>query len=186
MRIKNTVNNVQKKTLKMRRKVTARLMGYTPIRMLVKSKRALSPVISNLILIAAVISLGFIALAYARSTSINYQTQYQQTENTDVDKLKETLAFEYVFYNSNGQVQIYVINAGSITLQVDRVYLSNSPNNVTYTMKYMNGTTIEPNHTIGIGVERQIVFVSQALPSGSYTVKVTTIRGSSFAYNFVV
>ena len=174
---------IARKSSRLKRKVTASLMKYTPVQVLVNNKRAISPVVSHLILIAAVIVLGFAALAYARNISNDYQTQYRQSVNSDIDRLKETLAFECVFCNSS-HVKVFFINAGSISVDVDKVYLSTSSNNVSYTFKYLNGS-IAPDHTLGLGAERQIV-VQQALSSGTYTVKITTVRGSSFAYSFTV
>lgn len=159
------------------------LAGTKSIRVLVRSRKALSPVISNLILIAVVIVLGFAALAYARNISTNYQTQYQQNVNSDIDKLKETIAFEYVYYDS-GNLHVYLMNAGSNTLEVDKVYLSTSSVNYDYTIKNMDGSSV-PNHNLAAGDERQIT-LQNTLASGPYTVKITTIRGSSFAYNFAV
>lgn len=187
MSTKNKAQVIRKKTRIIKRKVTASVIGFTPIHMLVKNRRATSAVVSNLILIAAVIVVGFVALGYARSTSNNYQTQYGQTVNSDIDKLKETLSFEYAFYNSTSKnLYVYFLNSGTTNVKVDMVFLSTSSQNVTFSMYYKNGQP-DPTHIINIGQEGYIVYnTNTSLSSGIYTVKLTTGRGSSFAYDFVV
>jgi flagellin-like protein len=153
--------------------------------MLVRSKKALSPVVSNLVLIAVVIVLGFAALMYARNISEVYQSDYHSSVTSDIDELKESLAFEQAFYNSTGgTVHIYFINSGRVSITIDQVYLSISQENFTFTMKHMDGA-LASNNVVDVGNERQVV-VEQALPAGSYTVRLVTLRGLSFAYSFVV
>jgi flagellin-like protein len=152
--------------------------------LLVRNGRAISPVVSNLILIAVVIVLGFAALAYARNLSNDYKTDYHELISSEINTLKEDLGFEYAFYNSSGCVQAYFINAGTISLTVDKVYLSTSSSNLTYVMKFMNGT-LAPDHTLSMGAKGRC-FAQQTFVQRTYTVRVTTIRGSSFAYSFSV
>lgn len=175
---------IVRKCSRFKRRVTASLMNHNSVRVLVNDRRAISPVVSHLILIAVVIVMGFAALAYARTISTNYQAEYHQSVNSQIETLKENLAFECVFYNSAGDVQVYFINAGSISVNIDKVYLSTSSNNVSYTVKYLNGT-LSSNHSLSPGDERQI-YVQETLSSGTYTVRVITDRGSSFAYSFTV
>jgi flagellin-like protein len=179
---KNKAEGKSKRAQIIKRRLVS-LVGTKSIRVLVRSRKALSPVISNLILIAVVIVLGFAALAYARDISINYQTQYQQNVSSDIDKLKETIAFEYVYYDS-GNLHVYFMNAGSNNIIVEKFYLSTSSVNYEYTIKNMDDSSV-PNHDLGAGGERQII-LQHTLSSGSYSVKITTVRGSSFAYNFAV
>ncbi len=187
MSIKNKIKAVRKKTQTIKRKVTASVIGFTPIHMLVKNRRATSAVVSNLILIAAVIVVGFVALGYARSTSNNYQTQYRQTVNSDIDKLKETIAFEYAYYKVNvGNLSVYFMNAGSIgNLNITTVLLSNSTWSKSFhypPMHYLNGTL---TNAFGVGEEGYIILPCSPLASGPYTVKLTTWRVSTFATNFM-
>lgn len=181
-------NNNSKIARSINRIMVSSLKQCTPVRVFIKNKKALSPVISNLILIAAVIVLGFAVFAYARDISSDYQADYQRSVSSDIDQLKETLGFEFVYYNNTGaspHVQVYFLNAGTITFEVDKVYLSTSTNNLTYTIKYMNGTATTGKN-LGVSEERQIAIQQSLSPGQTYTMKVTTIRGSSFAYSFSI
>jgi archaellum component FlaF (FlaF/FlaG flagellin family) len=136
-----------------------------------------------MILIAVVIVLGFVAFAYARSTAGSYQTQYQENVSNDISKLKENLAFEYAHYNnSTKHLFIYFMNAGSINLQIDKVYV-NSSLVIGFEVKYLSGGAA--NRTLGVG-EQRLIDLSVPNLSGSNSVKITTIRGSNFAYTFMV
>ena len=185
MDLKNKHKTIGQKAQIIKRKVTASAMSFKPFHLLVKNRRAVNTVMSNLILIAAVIVVGFVVLAYVRSTANDYQTQYQQTVNSDIDKLKETLAFEYVHYDATGKVHIYFMNAGNVNVEIDKVFLSTSTDNFPFTMYDLNNN-LQTSHVLGIGEERQIILQNITLVSGTYIVKLTTMRGLTFANNFAV
>jgi hypothetical protein len=137
-----------------------------------------------MILIAAVIIAGFVALSFAMANSANYQTQYQQTVNSDISKLKESISFEYVFYNNTASaLKVYFINSGQTSLTIDKVFLSNAAQNISFSMYYKNGQSA-PSHTLSAGQEGYIV-ANTGLTSNSYQVKLTTGRNSNFEYSFI-
>ena len=185
MGIKNKYKTTRKKVQILKRKVTASAMSFTPLHFLIKNRRAVSAVMSNLILIGAVMAVGLVVLAYARSTSVNYQEQYGQSVGSDISKLKETITFEYVTYKTSS-LYIYFMNSGNIgNFSVKTVLLSNSTWSTTFQapqIQYFNGTQTS---TLGVGAEGCII-LNKTLPNGQYTVKLTTERGSTFAYNFLV
>lgn len=177
-----------------------------PVARLLKAKRALSPVISNLILIAAVIVVGFSVLAYANSQSTNYVTQYGTSVNSDIQQLKETISFEYAFYNAtayspnNGSLQVYFLNTGTISTQIASLTVSNSTWQLTKNSNYNSSSPLycpmyyfdnTPISTLNVNQQGYlIVSLSQAennvLAAGNaYVIKLTTDRGSNFEYNFV-
>lgn len=158
---------------------------------LIKERRAISAVISNMILISAVIAIGLVVFAYVNYTSNSYVTQYGQTVNSDIDKLRETVAFEYAFYNAtDGKLSVYFMNAGKVNnVNVTTIYVSNSSWYTTFSgitlppMKYLNGTATA---ALNVGEEGYMVLSPLTLVSEeSYTVKIITWRGSAFEYNFV-
>ena len=170
------------------------IFAVVPVRKLIKNKRAVSAVISNMILIAAVIVVGFVALGYARSTSNNYVAEYGQTVNSDIAKLKETIAFEYAFYNAtrygsaNGSLTVFLMNAGSINdITIKNSAVSNSSWSTTFNCtgqtKFLNSTLTS---AFDIGEEGYYIQpLNTTLVSGTvYTVKILTGRGSTFVYNF--
>jgi len=194
MKFKYKFKLIVKRTRKVKRKTIGSISGFMPIRMLIKNRRAINAVISNLILIAAVIVVGFVALGYARSTSISYQEQYGQTVSSDINQLKEKLVFEYVSYNAtgygptNGSVTVYFMNAGSINdITIKSSKISNSSWSTTFSCigqtNFLNATKTS---AFDIGEEGYFTQpLNTTLVSGmSYTVTILTGRDSTFVYNF--
>jgi archaellum component FlaG (FlaF/FlaG flagellin family) len=138
-----------------------------------------------MILIAAVIILGFVVLSFAQTNSQNYEYRYQETVNSDISKLKESVSFEYAYYNATTKnVLVYLLNSGDVAVTVNKAYLSSSPQNVAFSMYYKNGAACA-SHVLESGQEGYIV-VNANLGSGYYQVKVVTERESNFAYDFIV
>ena len=162
-------------------------LGFVLFRTLFKNRRAVSAVVSNLILIAAVLAIGLVALGYARSTSINYQTEYAQTMSSDISKLKETLIFEYAHFDSN-QLTIYVMNSGSVNVTIKTISINNSPvPSSAMTIYPMSGFQPLSDEVIAHGTEVRIVLDTTGLTnSGENSVKITSWSDSNFAYNFFV
>jgi len=74
---------------------------------LLHGKRAVNAVISNVILTGAVIVVSLVVLLWAQYRSSAYNEQYGEAMNADIARLKERLAFEYVFYdNSTKQLSV--------------------------------------------------------------------------------
>ena len=180
--------NKHKTTLQKAQSLKRSAMSFILFRALVKNRRAVSAVISNLILIVAVISIGLVALGFARSTSISYQTQYAESMGSDIGKLKESLTFEYVSYdNASKDLSVYFMNSGIMESNITRVYVNNSPVTLP-TVQPMNGEQQIANNNVGKGVEGFFVLnlSSADLHNGELnTIKLTTGRDSNFAYNFL-
>jgi hypothetical protein len=161
--------------------------SFVLFRAFAKNKRAVSAVVSNLILIGAVIAVGIVVLSYARSNAINYQADYAQTMNNDIGKLKESLVFEYADYRTN-QLSVYVMDSGSTNVTIGSVFINNSPLSLSTVKIYrMNDTQQITNYNIGKGIEVKILVEdTSAVHSGENTLKITTRSNSNFAYNFLV
>ena len=155
-----------------------------------KNKRGLSVVISSVIMMAAVITIGFAVLAWTYSTSSSYTTQYGTTVSSDVDKLRERVAFEYIFYNNTASpknLAVYMMNFGQVgKVNVTTVYVSNSSWLATFSspqLKFLNTTSTS---YLNSGQEGYFVLSPITLHTGnSYTVKIVTWRGSIFESTFV-
>jgi len=169
MKIKNTKSELRFQWFKRKASYLTRRSTLQKLR---TNIRAVSPVISSIILVAAVIVLGFVALVYARGMASDYQVQFREDVNSDISKLKENLSSEYIFYNGTGYLSIYFMNTGSNILEIDKVYLSTSSTGFEPTVRYLSGGLISLS--------------VPGLASGSYTLKITTMRGSGFEYTFVV
>jgi len=162
------------------------------LRKLLRSRRAISPVISNLILIAAVISVGFVVLGWTYSSSNSYASQYGGSVLSNVNQLEERLGFEYIFYNSTKKsLSVYVINYGNVgAVTIAKLTVSNSSwtisNTTAITLYLLNGAS---SSSLGIGQEGNFTWSSfpsssTTLQGGSYTISLVTGRGSSFADTF--
>ncbi len=171
---------IRKKAQKIKEKTARSISGFTPIHLLIKSRRAVNTILSNLMLIAAVIAVGFTALAFANSVSNDYQSQYGQSINSDINKMKEELSFEYAFYNTTSpkSLYIYLLNSGSIDVNITAVLIDSSSQS--FSLYSMNRQLIQ-NQTIASAKEAYLQIYSSTL-AGSYTIKITTSRGSIFAY----
>ena len=165
-------------------------MKLRKVAKLFRDRGGVSAVISNVILVGAVIAVGFGVMAWTYSQSSLYQAQYRESVNSDIDKLRERVAFEYVFYNSTaGNLSVYLMNSGKVDdVNFTTVYISNSSWIVTFTsvqfqLKFLNGASTPD---LDMGREGYFALGSVTLRSGNaYTVKVVTWRGSSFENSFV-
>jgi predicted PurR-regulated permease PerM len=149
---------------------------------LYKNKRAISAVISNLILIAAVIAVGFVVVVWSQTQSSNYTNMYGNEINSQTNQLRERLAFEYMHYNSTG-LTVYLMNSGTIgDVSVARVYVSNDTYAPTLHLLSTNAQITSLNATQE-GYFSIIPSTSLA-PGVNYPITVVTGRGSSFVATF--
>jgi flagellin-like protein len=152
---------------------------FTLFRALKNNRRAVSPVISNLILIAAVISAGIALMTFAQSASIRYQSEYAYEIGSDIGKLKESLTFEYATYAS-GQVKVYFINSGTIPITIESASIDGSPL-TNFSIYHMSNDTESGNKIIAGGYEGYLIS-SFPLNSGTYLLKLKTGSETIFAY----
>jgi len=155
-------------------------------------KRAVSNVISATILTGVVIALSLSMFTWAQGRTSVYNREYKETVDAETAKLKEKLAFEYVFYgNPSDDITVYLLNCGTIDdVEIKNVYVSNSTwlSNPSFsTLKFLNGPEI-PDQDLDVGEEGYFVLspLSTNLKRGAYyCVKIITERGASFDSNFV-
>ena len=158
------------------------------IQLLLRNRHGVSPVIANIILVATVISVGFAVLAWTYSTSSSYTTQYGTTVSSDVDKLRERVAFEYIFYNTTSpkNLTVYMMNFGQVgKVNVTTVYVSNSSWLASFSspqLKFLNTTSTS---YLNVGQEGYFVLPITLQTGTSYAIKIVTWRGSIFESTFV-
>jgi hypothetical protein len=154
---------------------------------LTKNRRAVSAVISNMLLIAAVIVVGLTAFGFSQYTSASYQKQFGQEINSDIQQMKEKITFEYVIYDSSSQyLNATILNCGTA-------------NNITIANVYVNGLKIQSSdYTFGRLRAGSALYLnrgdeglltinigSPTVPSSlknlqAYTVTIVTGRNSNF------
>lgn len=156
-------------------------------------KRAVNNIISAVILTGAVVALSLSVFAWAQSRSSDYSREYSETVDAETAKLKEKLAFEYVYYEDNPSknLSIYLLNCGTIDdIQIKTVYISDSGNTLLETFSnpqlYLFQSLVEILDLDRGDEGRLILTLSTSLEQGAYyCVKIITIRGASFDSNFV-
>ena len=152
------------------------------------SKRGVNVVISNVLLACAVVALGFGVLYWAQQRAFEANEEYGDTTNENIAKIRERLAFEYIFYNySENTLNVYLINCGkSNDLGLDTVYLSNSSWSQTFSdveLKFLNGTETE---SLDIGEEGHLkLSVNLVAFHLKYFIRVTSVRWRQYETNFI-
>lgn len=92
------------------------------IRRVFFDRRAVSAVISSVLLTATVMALGVAVMVWANSRISIVNDEYSDHVDTSLARLKEKIALEYVFFNSSAdELTVYLINCGeteNVTLLV--------------------------------------------------------------------
>ncbi len=178
----------RQKTQMLKRKAALLMIFLTPARLFAKNRRGISAVISNMILIAAVVTLGLVALGFAQSTSIDYQNNYAKSVNDNISKLKESLVFEYANYAPNN-LAVYVLNSGSANVTIQSISINNSPialSPSSVSIQRMNDSVAINDYVIGSGVGVKIsVLDTSSVHSPESAIVITTGSGSNFVYTFL-
>jgi hypothetical protein len=145
-----------------------------------KSKCAVSAVIANLILIAAVIGVGFAALVWAQSQSSSYTTQYGSAISSDISQLQERVVFEYIYYDSfKNNLTVYLMNSGTIgNVGVSAIYVDNTPNSTIALRLLSTGASASSLNATQGGYFS--ISPSPSLALGNHSIKIVTRRGSTF------
>ena len=142
-----------------------------------RSKKAVSPVIANVLMVMAVFALGTILFAWATSSFGLYQGGAGIWFSNRGDAMKERLIIECVDFTGafHQYMGIYIRNVGTIQLKIVAIYI--------------NGTiasTVTPSLPVAVTVGSvQLLNVTLSSPlvpwqKGSVsTVMVATSRGSS-------
>ena len=156
---------------------------------LLHGRRAVSVVVSNVILVGAVIAVSFVVLSWAQYRSSAYNEQYSEVMNADIARLKERLTFEYVFYNnSTKKLHVYLMNCGTIDdVTIQTVYIKNTTGaliqvNSSIPLTNFNGDQIVDD--LDVGKECKFI-LSVILVPDTYSVRVVTGRGSTFDHAFI-
>jgi hypothetical protein len=140
-----------------------------------------------MILLAAVIALGFAALAWTMSTANTYVTQYGASAGSSINQLMESVAFEYVFYNSTSKsLTAYVLNCGKIgNVSLAAAYISDQGTSVYSKINGVPLYFLNKTSAQGLNIGQEGYFVLSSPPvtlqiGRSYMIQILTRRGSYF------
>ncbi|MGB9713630.1 MAG: hypothetical protein ACPLZC_01475 [Candidatus Bathyarchaeales archaeon] len=118
-------------------------------------KRAITPVLSNLLLMVVAVA------AMAIATTSTYVVTTNLREN-----MSERLLVEDVWFNSTDSIMIYLRNIGKGAIDVSRVYINNTP------QPFSSPFHLEIDEHGWLNISYSWV------PSGVYYVDVVTTRGN--------
>jgi hypothetical protein len=151
---------------------------------LLKNRRGVSAVISNLILIAAVIAVGLTVLVWSQTQSSNYNNLYGNAIKSDTDQLRERVTFEYIHYDPAGNLTVYLMNSGTIgNITIANVYIDNTACGA-QSLHLLNGTS---TNSLNATKEGYFVVSIPSLSSAlgnNHPITIITGRGSSFVATF--
>jgi hypothetical protein len=138
-----------------------------------------------MILVAAVIAVGFAMLGWAQSQSSNYTNQYGRAISSDINQLQERIVFEYIRYdNAKNNLTVYLMNSGTIgNVIIATVYVNNTPNSTIVLRLLSSGASISSLNATQEGYFSIIPYPSLA-SGANYSIKIITGRGSSFVGTF--
>lgn len=129
------------------------------------NKRAVSPVLSTVILVLIVV----IGMSAIFSFFVDYVTNYQRGRGSAV---KELLEIEDVYFADVNVVEVWLYNYGDIDLEVDAAYVNGLSVNLIY---FHADWTLNPSQHKRFNVTLNADWV----PNLSYTFKFITVRGKT-------
>jgi len=146
-------------------------------------RRALTPVISSIIMASVVIALSFAVLAWSQIRTSDYTENYGETTAAEIARLKERLTVEYIFYDvSSGNLSVYLLNCGTI----DNVTIQNVHVNNASWHKDFPSPSLIPDQALDRGEEGYLILSCGTLTAGNYYVRILTERGSIIDSGFDV
>lgn len=157
------------------------------IRSLFFGRRGGNVIVSNVLMASAVVALGFVVFFWTWQRSLDANVEYANVTKENIDKIKEKLVFEYIFYSSSeNKSTVYLINCGkSNDVSLDSVYLSNSSWSHSFyhvELRFLNGTLTQSLDILEEGYFQ----LSVGLVAGStYFIRIATERGRLFATTFI-
>jgi len=145
-----------------------------------RSKKAVSPVIANVLMVMAVFALGTILFAWATSSFGAYQGGAGIWFVNRGDALKERLVIECVDFSGGlDRIDVYIRNVGMLDLKVAAIYINGTVALVAAI--YVNGTSASFPVPLAVGQVKCItVLLSSPWRLNSVTsIMVATARGNS-------
>ena len=155
-------------------------------------KRAVNNAVSATILTGVVISLSLAVFGWAQTRSSDYNSEFSETVDSETARLKEKLAFEYVFYDDSSEnLTVFLLNCGTIDgIKIKTVYVYDSGNDLVEVFSdpplySFQGWEEISGQALDMGDEGRLVILLE-LEGGFYNIRVVTERGATFDSGFVV
>jgi hypothetical protein len=166
------------------------MSGKRQLRSILFDKKAVSVVVSTIVLTAGVLAMGIAVLYWAYSWGRLATHSYSIMEETNAKAVQERLGFEYIDY-SGGTLTVSVINwGGSANVTIASVYLYDSAHQyvANYTRPAVRNIANSTLIRFGLPVGGEGYFrltPTPALVSGRiYYLRLITDRGRTFDGSF--
>ena len=125
-----------------------------------RSRKALSPVVASIILIAVTVAVSIAVAAWMGALSFNFM-------NT------EQVSITHADFSTAGSLVLDLANSGSSDVIISTASINGAPQTITPVTLYGNTPTTP------------ITLVLDATPGYTYTVKLSSQKGNSFTYTAV-
>ena len=157
------------------------------------NKRAMNNAVSATIMTSVVIALGLSVFTWAQARSSDYNSEFSEAVDTETAKLREKLAFEYIFYDgtSSSNLTVFLLNCGTIDdVKIKTVYIYDRSNDLIEffsnpRLYSFQGLVEIPDQDLDIQDEGRLVLHLSFWLSGFYNIKIVTVRGATFDTDFV-
>ena len=138
---------------------------------ILRSKKALSPVVASIILIAVTVAVSIAVAAWMGALTIGFMQGSEQVEIRAID------------FSTAGQISVRVKNTGTSAVTIQEMWV----NNVDVTAKTA-ATTSPTTMPKGIAANTEEVFVISSynwVAGDNYQVKLVTAKGNPFLKNAI-
>jgi hypothetical protein len=165
------------------------LSGKRHVRTLLFDKKAVSVVISTIVLTAGVLAMGIAILYWAYSWGNIANHTYSTAEENSAKAVQERLGFEYIDYSGN-ILTVNIINWGTsnnVTIASVRIYNSAHQYLSNYTRPTLRNITTSAVIPFGLPVTGEGYFRITPIPalgSGLFYIQIVTDRGRTFDGSF--
>jgi FlaG/FlaF family flagellin (archaellin) len=135
---------------------------------LLQNKKAVSPVVSAMIMVVIVM----VGMSAAFAFIINYKQDFQSGSGSAV---YESMTVEDVWFRNTEVAEVWIYNFGKVSIEIVNVYINNDAVPFTFT-----APSEDPNIAIEGHCKLSVFLPTQFVQGESYTFKIVTARGTSF------
>jgi len=139
-----------------------------------RKRRGLATIITSAIMMSAVAILGSAGVVWSQTSLNSQQVEMANTVDGYINKLNESIVYEYVYCNDNpcGTINVVLTNVGEIGLDVYKISISDKTSGFTKIHPVSSGT-IMPNNSIAVSINDP-TFSSYSV----LDIMVETVRGN--------
>jgi len=118
-----------------------------------RKRRGIATVITSAIMMSAVAILGSTGVVWSQTSLNSQQVEMSNSVNGYINKLNESLVFEYVYCNDDpcGTINVVLTNVGQVGLDVSQISISDKTSGFSKIQPVSNGI-IMPDSSIAIPI----------------------------------